>query len=153
MQPAEHGTIENQAHRERRGTAGVVLQVTHMVVHPLRRRHGPTSKAFSFDHPSVESVVKRFLASSSPSPAGVRATHSSTGNKDCAVGRASARRCSAARSSKAEPQRVQRATRPAVWRRGARWGLVCGGDALQSRLHDGERRRTLNAAAWSQSSP
>ncbi|CAD6271133.1 unnamed protein product [Miscanthus lutarioriparius] len=39
----------------------------------------PAGKAFSFGHPSVESVVERFLASSSPSPAGAGAGHSSAG--------------------------------------------------------------------------
>lgn len=37
----------------------------------------PAGKAFSFGHPSVESVVERFLASSSPSPPGPVAGHSS----------------------------------------------------------------------------
>ncbi|AQK88694.1 Agamous-like MADS-box protein AGL61 [Zea mays] len=41
----------------------------------------PAGKAFSFGHPSVESVVDRFLASSTPSPAGAGAGagHSSAG--------------------------------------------------------------------------
>ncbi|AQK92317.1 Agamous-like MADS-box protein AGL62 [Zea mays] len=45
----------------------------------------PAGKAFSFGHPSVESVVERFLASSSPSPAGAGAGHSASGGEDRAV--------------------------------------------------------------------